>query len=126
MKTPPQLTTGSAASFAWMTDDRRGRHAAVTVNSDGSGRISIYNTQLKRLLSEVSLDAADFRVLRDAIAAQLPDERQELITALRATIRALEGQPTPAECRDDQWIEHALRDARAILARVDGQTGGQG
>ena len=44
-----------------------------------------------------------------------------LLAALQAAIRALEGQPSPAECRNDRWIDETLIAARAAIRAAKGE-----
>lgn len=67
----PRAEIGSACSTAFVFDDRRGRHVAITIHHDGSGSITIYDSKRARALATVSLlDYEHFRVIRDAIDSQ--------------------------------------------------------
>ena len=56
-QTRARCEIGSACSNAFVFDDAgRNRHAAISIHSDGSGSISIYDSKRQRLLANISLE----------------------------------------------------------------------
>ena len=53
--------------------------------------------------------------------ANLIASAPDLYEALAFTVRALTGQPSPAECRDDKWIDKGLANAIRALTRARGE-----
>ena len=74
----PKVSIGSALAHCFTHAVVKGkrRHMAMTVHSDGSGRITIYNTDLSRELASVSLTDEDFRAVRQAIDAHVPRDKK--------------------------------------------------
>ena len=62
------------------------------------------------------------RLIEAQANARLIAAAPELVLSLQATLRALEGQPSPAECLDDHWIDKTIRAARAAITKAKGET----
>lgn len=87
----PHVDKGHARSVAFVFGrDRldRPRHAAITVNRDGSGHLAIYDSRRGRLLASRALDRYDqFRAIRDAIDAHAASHTVEALRRAGETRR---------------------------------------
>jgi hypothetical protein len=90
----------------------------TTTNAQHTWRVDTYpdGIRIEPIGFHIECDPDDDPAYERAlIHARLIAAAPALLAALESSIRALQGQPSPAETRDDEWINHLITKANAAI-----------